>query len=50
MGSEITYIWHDGLPIRPLHIAEGHLGAFVLVDTKLGVIDIRNLVKRNFSG
>lgn len=43
-----TYLWHYWLSIATLHIPEGHLGTFVLVDTQLWVIDIIYLIECDY--
>lgn len=45
-----TYLWHDGLAVLALHVAEGHLRALVLVELEVWVVDIWNLVKLNCGG
>lgn len=44
-SHRITHIWHYQLSIRALHISERHLGALVLVEVQLRVIDVFNLVQ-----
>jgi hypothetical protein len=50
MCFEIAYVWHYGLPIFTLHVAKGHLRTLVLVDAKFRVVDIWDLVERDFGG
>lgn len=40
----ITDLGHDGLAILTLNIAEGHLGALVLVELELRKVEVGNLV------
>lgn len=44
-GSKITYIRHDGLASGIFHIAERHLGPFVLIDQNLRVVHIGDLLE-----
>lgn len=43
--GELTHLRHYRLPLSILDVAKGHLGAFVLVDSYLGIIDIRHGVE-----
>ena len=45
--DQFTYIRHDGLAIGILHVAEGHLGALMLVDEQFGVVQVGNFFQGN---
>jgi hypothetical protein len=40
-----TYLGHDGLAILSLDVAKWHLGALVLVDFQLRMVDIGNVLQ-----
>jgi hypothetical protein len=42
-----TNLGHNGLAVFTLDIAEGHLGALVLIELELGEIQVRDLVNRH---
>lgn len=43
-----SYLWHNGPPIAANYISERHLRAFVLTDLQFGVVDVGDLVNRNY--
>ena len=48
-GERADYIRHDGLSIGSLDISKGHLGALVLVESDLGLIDVCDPVEGDWS-
>lgn len=40
-----TYVWHNRFSIAIPDISKRHLNAFILVNMKLGVVDVLNLIK-----
>lgn len=45
MRSRSAYLRHDGLPLLILDIAKWHLGALVLIELEIGVVDIPDLLQ-----
>ena len=45
-----TNLWHDRLSILPFNIAERHLGTFVLAKFELRIVDVGDLLERDYSG
>jgi hypothetical protein len=45
-----TNLGHDRLSILPFNVAEWHLGAFVLVKFELRIVDVGDLLERDYSG
>lgn len=43
------YLGHDGLAVFSLDVAEWHLGALMLVDFQLRMVDVRNVLQRDCS-
>lgn len=44
-----SYLGHDGLAIFSLDVAKWHLGALMLVDLQLRMIDVGNVLQRDCS-
>jgi hypothetical protein len=45
-----TNLGHDRLSILPFNVAEGHLGTFVLAKFELRIVDVGDLLERDYSG
>lgn len=48
MEGNDTHLGHDGLPVFSSHIAERHLGALVLVELELWMIEVGDLVQGGY--
>lgn len=47
LGYGLNYLWHDGLSIRVLDIAERHLCAFVFVELEFRKVNVIDLIEGN---
>lgn len=45
-----TNLGHDRLSILPSNVAERHLGTFVLAKFELRIVDVGDLLERDYSG
>lgn len=44
-----SYLGHDGLAVFSLDVAEWHLGALMLVNFQVGMVDVGNVLQRDCS-